>query len=51
MDLFEDPHAVAVYDADAAGGGHYGAVQEFIHGVAGLLGALADDVDLLVHGR
>jgi hypothetical protein len=50
-DFLEDPHAVAVHDADAAGGGHYGAVEEFIHGVARLLCALADYVDLLVQGR
>ena len=47
--LLQDAHAVAVHDADAAGGGHHRAVQEFVHRVARLLGALADHVDLLVH--
>src|ERR1022692_4654604 len=50
-DLLEDPHPVAVHDADAAGGSHHGAVQELIHGIASLFGMLADDVDLLVSGR
>jgi hypothetical protein len=39
--LAQDSHAVAVYNAYAAGGGHHGAVQEFVHVVARFFGALA----------
>src|ERR1039458_4921198 len=49
--LLEYTHPVAVHDADAAGGSHHGPVQELVHGVAGLFGMLADDVDLLVSRR
>src|ERR1035441_719926 len=44
-------HAVAVDDAHAAGGGHHGAVQEFVDGVVRLFRPLPDHVDFLVYRR
>src|SRR6476646_1891354 len=49
--LLEHAHAMPVNDADAAGGGHHSAVEELIDGVAGFLGELAYDVQLLVDRR
>src|SRR5450759_4027934 len=48
---FQYAHAVAVYDSYTAGGGHHGAVQEFVDRVARLFRPLADHVDFLMERR
>src|SRR5260370_2045395 len=45
--LLQNSHAVSMYYADAAGGGHDGGVQELLHTITRLLSVFADDVDLL----
>src|SRR5262249_48169456 len=45
--LAQNSHAMSVHDADAAGRRHHGRVEEFFYAVAGFVGVLADNVDLL----